>query len=90
MLVVVDLIVVSDKFKDNNEGVKYFIRYQEGGIGKPLCIMLPQMSGYIKYFEKESKIMSFLIKDDEVWKKYEQMWDVIKNKLGIKLQSKPI
>ena len=25
--------------------------YQEGEIVKPLCIILPQMSGYIKYFE---------------------------------------
>ena len=24
--------------------------------------------------------MSFLIKDDEVWEKYENIWDVIKNK----------
>ena len=28
--------------------------------------------------------MSFLIKDDEVWEKYEEIWKVIKNKLGIK------
>ena len=34
--------------------------------------------------------MPFLIKDDEVWEKYEQIWDVIKNKLGIKFHSKPI
>ena len=34
--------------------------------------------------------MSFLIKDDEVWEKYEQIWDVIKNKLGIKFHSEPI
>ena len=33
--------------------------------------------------------MSFLIKDDEVWEKYENIWDVIKNKLEIKL-SEPI
>ena len=33
---------------------------------------------------------SFLIKDDKVWEKYEQIWDVIKNKLGIKFHSKPI
>ena len=34
--------------------------------------------------------MSFLIKDDEVWVKYENIWDLIKNKLGIKFHSKPI
>ena len=66
MSVIVDQIVVSDKFKHNNEGFKYFIGYQEGGIVKPLCIILPQMSGYIKYFENRSKNISYLIKDNEV------------------------
>ena len=40
MLVIVDQIVVSDKFKHNNWGFKYFISYQEGGMVKPLCIIL--------------------------------------------------
>ena len=31
-----------------------------------------------------------MIKKDEVWEKYEQIWDVIKNKLGIKFHSEPI
>ena len=39
---------------------------------------------------KFSNIMSFFIKDDEVWEKYEQIWEVIKDKLGIKFQSNPI
>ena len=34
--------------------------------------------------------MSFLIKDEEVLDKYEQIWDVIKNKLGIKFHSEPV
>ena len=90
MSVKLDQIVISDKFKHSDEGFEYFIGYQEGEIVKSLCIILPQMSGYIKYFEKGGKNMSFLIKDDEVWEKYEQIWDVIKNKLGIKFHSKPI
>ena len=48
------------------------------------------MSGYIKYFENGSKNMSFLIKDDEVWDKYDKIWDVIKDKLGIKFHSEPV
>ena len=34
--------------------------------------------------------MSFLIKNDEVWQKYEDIWEVIKNKQGIKFLSQPI
>ena len=90
MSVNVDQIVVSDKFKHNNKGFKYFIVYQEGEIVKPLCIILPQISGYIKYFKNGGKNMSFLIKDDEIKEKYEQIWDVIKNNLGIKFHSEPV
>ena len=68
----------------------HFIGYQEGGIVKPLCIILPQMSGYIKYFENGGKNMSFLIKDNGVWEKYEKIQYVIKNKLSIKFHSEPI
>ena len=64
-LINVDQIVVSDKFKHSDDGFKYFIGYKEGEIVKPLCIILPQMSGYIKYFENGGKNMS-LIKDDDV------------------------
>ena len=73
MLVNVDQIFVSDKFKHSDEGFKDFIGYQEGEIVKPLCIILPQMNGYIKYFENRGKNMSFLIKDEEVWEKYENI-----------------
>ena len=78
MSVIVDEIVLSDKFKHNSECFKYFIGYQEGEIVKPLCIILPQMSGCIKYFKNGCKIKSFLIKDDEVRDKYDKIWDVIK------------
>ena len=85
----VDQIVVSDKFKHNNEGFKHFIGYQDGLV-KPLCIILPQMSGSIKYFENVGKNMSFFIKDDKVWDKYDKIWDVIKSKLGINFHSEPV
>ena len=48
------------------------------------------MSGYIKSFEYGGMNMSFLIKNEEVGKQYEQIWGVIKNKLGIKFHSEPI
>ena len=87
---IIDQIVVSDKFQHKNEGFSYFIGYQEGGIVKPLYVILPQMGGYIKCFENGGKNMSFLIKDDEVWDKYDKSWDVIKNKLKIKFHSEPV
>ena len=66
LLVNVDQIVVCNKFKHNNEGFKHFIDYQKGEIIKSLCIVLPKMSGNIKYFENGGKNMSFLIEDGKV------------------------
>ena len=83
-------IVVSDRFNYNEDGYQYFISYQKGETVKPLCIILLQMSLYIKYFEYRDMNMSFLIKDEEVGEQYKQIWSVIKNKLGIKFHSKPI
>ena len=80
----VDQILVSDIFKHNDDGFKYFIGYKEGEIVKPLCIILPLMSGYIKYFESGGKNMSFMVKDDHVLDKYNTILDKIKNKLNIK------
>ena len=56
--VTVDKIVVSGKFRHSEEGYKYYIGYKEDEIIKPLCIILPQMNGYIKYFEIGGKNMS--------------------------------
>ena len=45
MSVILDQILVSDKFKHSDESFRYFIGYQEDEIIKPLCIILPQMNG---------------------------------------------
>ena len=45
---------MSDKHKLNDDDLKYFIGYRNYNniiILLGLCIALPQMSGYIKYFE---------------------------------------
>ena len=48
------------------------------------------MDGYIKYFENGGKNMPFMIKDDKVWVKYDKIWNVIKDKLGIKFHSETV
>ena len=89
-LVDVTYIVVSNKVK-NNETSKYFIVYLND-IDKisPLCIILPQLSGYINYFENGGKNMSFKIEDDDAYVKYNQIWNKIKELLGVKFYSESI
>ena len=81
----VDKIVASDKFKHSDEGFRYFIGYKEGEIIKPLCIILPKIRGYIKYFENGGKNMSFIIKDDDVLDEYNEIW--AKGELNMKFHS---
>ena len=75
-----DQLVTSDRFKRSDGDFKYFIGYQDGETVKPLCIILPQMSGYIKYFESGAQNMSFMVKDDDVLDKYNDIWEKIKSK----------
>ena len=44
------------------------------------------MSGYTKYFESGGKNMSFMVKNEDMLDKYNQIWAKIKNKLSIKFQ----
>ena len=83
-------IIVSNKVK-NNETSKYFIGYLDDiDVVVLLCVILPQMSGYIKYFENGGKNISFKIEDNEVYVKYNQIWNKIKELLGVKFYSEPI
>ena len=88
----VDKIVVSNKIKGNNEASKVFIGYMDDISGiVTLCIILPQMSGSIKYFENGGKNMSFKIEDDSVYLKYNEIWNKIKELLGgVKFHSESI
>ena len=78
-LVDINDIVVSNKVKNNNDANKYFIGYlNDVDEISPLYTILPQMSGYIKYFENGGKNMSFKIEDESVYLKYNQIWNKIK------------
>ena len=54
----VDKIVISNKIKGNNETVKYYMGYIDESVC-PLCLILPQMSGWIKSFENGGKKHEF-------------------------------
>ena len=54
---------------------------------EPLCIILPQMSGYIKYFENGGKNISLVIKVDSMLDKYNEIWNKIKKTLNTKFHS---
>ena len=83
-------IVVSSRRKLNDTTYKYFCRYLNNDVIKPLCVILPQMSGYIKYFDNGGKNMSFVTDDREVYEKYDEIWNVVKSLLKLKFNAGPI
>ena len=76
--------VVSNKWKFNDTTYKYFCGYLNNDVIQPLCIILPQMSGYIKYFDDGGKNMSFVTDDKEVYEKHNKIWNVTKRLLKLK------
>ena len=68
-------IVVSNKWKINDTTYKYLFGYLNNDIIQPLCVILPQMIGYIKYFDDGGKNMSFVMDDEEIYEKYKEIWE---------------
>ena len=53
----------------------YFIEYNDNDIIRPLCIKIPQMTGYFRKFN-ENSTMSFRVKDKQLWKKVENLLNI--------------
>ena len=52
----------------NKKSFKYFIGYKDNNVIRPLCIRLPQMTGYARKFD-ENATVSFIVKDKQLLKK---------------------
>ena len=83
-------ILVSNKWKINDTTYKYLCGYLNNDVIQPLCVILPQMSGYIKYFDDGGKNMSFVTDVEEIYEKYNEIWNVVKKLLKLKLTVSPI
>ena len=66
-----DKIVVSSKWKINETTYKYLCGYLNNVI-QPLCVILPQMNGYIKYFDNGGKNMTFVTDNEKVYDMYNE------------------
>ena len=85
-----DKIVVSNKLKISDATYKYLCGYLNNDVIQPLCVILPQMNGYIKYFDDGGNNMSFVTDDKEVYKKYNEIWEVVKKLLKLKFTVGPV
>ena len=83
-------IVVSKKWKINDTTYKHICGYLNNDTIQPLRVILPQMDGYIKYFDDGGKNMSFVTDDEKIYKKYNKIWEVIRNLLKIDFTVNPV
>ena len=84
-----DKIVVSSKWKINETTYKYLCGYLNNDVIQPLCVILPQVDGYIKYFDNGSKNMTFVTDNEKVYDKYNEIWEVIRKLLKAKFAVNP-
>ena len=85
-----DKIVVSNKRKISDTTYKYLCGYLNNDVIQPLCVILPQMNGNIKYFDDGGKNMSFVTDDEEIYEKYNEIWQVVRKLLKVKFSVGPV
>ena len=85
-----DKIVVSNKWRIDDTTYKYLCGYLNNDTIQPLCAILPQMNGYIKYFDDGGKNMSFVTDDEEIYERYNEIWEVVRKLLKLKFTVGPV
>ena len=91
----VNKILVSKKEQyGKNNSFKYFIGYNDNDIIRPLFVKLPQTTSYInKFKDKKTKItttaMSLMVKDKQLFKNYNKIWEKTESLIRKNFDSKP-
>ena len=86
----VNKILVSKKEPyGNKNSFKYFIGYNDNDIIRPLCIRLPQMTGYARKFDG-NETMSFRVNNKQLLKNYNKTWEKVEKLMKIGFESKPV
>ena len=71
-------LLVSNKISSGKKSFEYFIRYLCNDYKlKPLQIILPKRSPYVRGYDGQTKWMYFLIEDDDLLRKYNTIWNEV-------------
>ena len=82
-------MVVSNKASFGKKRFNYSIGYRDAKKIRPLGIFLPEINAYRRDFD-ETKYMFFLIKDDELLEKYNEIQEKVKNSIKKEFNSEPV
>ena len=68
---------------------KYFIWYNDDDIIRPLRVKLPQITGYVRKFDKNTT-MSFIVKDKQLSKNRSRIWKKVEQLMKIDFEIEPV
>ena len=89
--VYIEKVLVSNKISFGEKNCKYFIGYlYNGNKVKPLNVMLPKTSAYVKSYDGQTKWMYFLIEDDCLLEKYNTVWYKFSTDIKKEFDSEPV
>ena len=78
------ILVSKNESYGKKNSLGYFIGYNDDNdVTRPLFIKLPQMIGYVKYFDI-TKTMPFKASDNKLLKNYTKIWERVSNLMNIK------
>ena len=83
------VLVSKEEPYSTKNSFKYFIGHNDNDVIRPLCIELPQMTGYVRKLEGNTT-MSLKISDKQLLKKYNQIWRRVEKLLKIEFDSEPV
>ena len=69
--------------------MKDFIGYNDNDIIRPLCIRLPQMTGYARKFD-ENATLPFIVKNKQLLKIYTKIWETTEKLMKINFEINPV
>ena len=79
-----EIFVSKKESYGTKKAIKYFIGYIDNNEIKPICIRLPQIIGYVKYFGVNK------VTDKKLLNKYNKICEKVEELLNVKFERKPI
>ena len=74
----IEKVLLSNNISFGEKNYKYFISYfYNGNKVKPLYVVLPKMSAYVKSYDGPTKWVYFLIEDSDLLEKYNTIWNKV-------------
>ena len=83
------ILVCKEEPYGTKNSFKYFIGYNDNDVIRPLCVRLPQMTGYARKFD-ENATMSFRANNKQLLKNYNKIWEKVEKLMRIDFESKPV